>query len=69
VDLDGGIERLTQDQGSNEEPTWAPNGQYIAFVSSRGGAGARIYIMTNDGERQTPITKSGGGFSTPSWSR
>ncbi len=69
VDLDGHIERLTQDQGSNEEPTWSPDGRYVAFISSRGGAGPRIFIMTADGERQTAITKSGGSFSTPSWSR
>lgn len=69
VDLEGRIGRLTQDQGSNEEPTWSPDGRYLAFISSRGGAGPRIFIMTADGERQTPITKSGGSFSTPSWGR
>jgi TolB protein len=69
VDLDGRIARLTQDQGSNEEPTWSPDGRYLAFISSRGGVGPRIFIMTADGERQTPITNSGGSYSTPSWGR
>ncbi len=67
VDMTGFIERLTQDQGSNEEPSYSPDGNYIVFVSSRGGAGSRIYIMTADGQSQHLITRQGGGFGTPSW--
>lgn len=67
VDLNGAITRLTQNQGNNEEPSFSPDGNYIVFVSSRGGAGQRIYIMGADGQGQSMITRTGGGFSTPSW--
>ena len=44
--VSGFITRLTQDQGNNEEPSFSPDGNYIAFSSTRGGGGSRIYIMT-----------------------
>ncbi len=69
VDLGGAIERLTQNQGSNEDPSFSPNGRYIVFVSSRGGAGPRIYIMREDGSHQVLITQSGSGFSSPQWAK
>ena len=40
--------RLTQNQGNNEEPSFAPNGRAIAFSSARKG-GAGIYIANVDG--------------------
>src|SRR5262249_23182819 len=33
----GQVTRLTQNQGDNEEPSWAPNCRVIAYKSSRGG--------------------------------
>ena len=61
------VERLTQDQGNNEEPSWSPDGRYLAFTSTRAAAKG-IYIMTADGRFQTVI-KEGGGFETPAWDR
>jgi TolB protein len=40
--------RITQGQGNNEEPSFAPNGRAIAFASSRSG-GSGIYIANADG--------------------
>jgi TolB protein len=48
-------------QGDNEEPTWAPNCQLIAFASSRGG----IWVSNRDGTAQTPIYK--GKALQPRW--
>ena len=62
----GEIVRLTQDQGNNEEPSWSPDGRYIVFTSTRGGA-QRVWVMTADGAHQTFITPKGGGYSTPAW--
>lgn len=40
--------RITQNEGSNEEPSFAPNGRVLAFSSARRG-GAGIYIANADG--------------------
>ncbi len=49
LDLDSGeMVRITQGQGNNEEPSFAPNGRVIAFASTR-PAGAGIYLANADG--------------------
>lgn len=63
------IERLTQDQGNNEGPTWSANGQYLIFSSTRGSMGTRLYIATQDGNFQTLLTPEGSGYSMPAWQR
>ena len=40
--------RITQGEGVNEEPSWAPNGRAIAFASTRPG-GAGVYVANADG--------------------
>jgi TolB protein len=44
----GAMVRITQGEGVNEEPSWAPNGRAIAFASTRPG-GAGVYIANADG--------------------
>ena len=63
------IERLTQDQGNNEDPSWSPDGQYLVFASTRGGGDSRLYLMTQDGNYQTLLTRDGSGYSMPVWRR
>jgi Tol biopolymer transport system component len=41
--------QLTQDRASDEWPTWSPDGQRIAFVSTRDNAQGEIYVMNADG--------------------
>jgi TolB protein len=67
VDLQGGISRITQDQGTNLDPCWSPDGRYIAFVAVRKGMGKKIWISSTDGRWQFPITEKSGGYGTLRW--
>ncbi len=50
LDLGSGkMTRITQKEGVNEEPSWAPNGRAIAFASHRPG-GTGIWIASPDGK-------------------
>jgi TolB protein len=66
VDLSGNMSRLTQNQGSNKDPSWSPDYRYIAFISDRDGR-QKIFIMTSDGRYQFPITKKLAHYATPCW--
>ncbi|HIN86286.1 MAG TPA: protein TolB, partial [Myxococcales bacterium] len=67
VDLSGNINRITQDQGTNLDPCWSPDGRYLAFVAIRKGKGKRIWISSADGRWQFPISKKSGSYSTLRW--
>jgi TolB protein len=58
---------ITDGSGSNESPTFSPNGRHIAFISTRAGK-AQIYTMARDGKQLTKIT-SAGANTYPNWSR
>jgi TolB protein len=65
--LDGtGVVQLT-DRGSNEEPSFSPDGRYIAFTSDRDGSKG-IYLMRSNGEDQKRITPKGLKATSPGWS-
>ena len=43
--------------GRNEDPTWAPDGRHLAFVSDRSGAAQLWIIDTETGRiRQLPLS-------------
>jgi TolB protein len=54
--------RITQNEGVNEEPAWAPNGRAIAFASQRKG-GMGIYIANSDGTGDAVRVWKGKGTS------
>jgi len=58
------IQRLTIGSGSNEHPSWSPDGRFIVFSSSREG-GPAIYLMRADGSNQRKISKGNGIL--PEW--
>jgi TolB protein len=66
VNPDGsGLTQLTS-QGNNEEPSFSPDGRYIAFSSDRDG-GKSIYIMRANGENQKRITPRNFKAYAPRW--
>ncbi|MCB9752580.1 MAG: PD40 domain-containing protein [Myxococcales bacterium] len=72
VELTGASEgraplRLTDNLEGNFEPAVSPDGQRIAFVSSRDGD-AELYLMQADGSRPHRLTNRPGDDTAPSWS-
>lgn len=65
------LSRLTKNFGSNEDPTFSNDGQFIAFTSqrviSRHKADQNIYIMDRDGDIFGAITGSFGNCISPRW--
>jgi TolB protein len=62
VNVDSGeMTRITEGRGSNQHPTWAPNGRAVAYESSRGG----VWISTADGRTERQVYK--GNASAPAW--
>jgi TolB protein len=57
----GKIERMTQNQGSNEDPTWSPDCRLIVYASSRGG----LYGMNPQTKAEFQIWK--GAARSPSF--
>ncbi|MFL5459423.1 MAG: hypothetical protein ACJ8AY_01965 [Gemmatimonadales bacterium] len=60
------IANLTNNPNPDDNPAWSPDGQAIAFESSRTG-NRQIYVMNDDGSGQTQLT-SGASASSPAWS-
>jgi TolB protein len=66
--MDGNDPRqLTRDSYDSEDPSWAPDGRFIAFASNRAGR-YHLYVMQAGGENQRRLTGSGGDDTKPSWS-
>jgi len=68
MDADGrNATRLTDSPGTNEAPSWSPDGRHLAFCSSRTGR-YEVFIMKDDGSGQRQITHLPGPCSSPDWS-
>ncbi len=68
VDLVTGEDQLlTTGPGSHENPSFSPNGEWIAFDTHRRGGPRHIYIMSQDGRYTRQVTTRGNN-SHPSWS-
>jgi dipeptidyl aminopeptidase/acylaminoacyl peptidase len=72
ADADGRNQvQLTRGDKSSTEPAWSPDGQWIAFVSSRGGdkdAKANLWRIRTDGGEAEALTEEKGGAAGPRWS-
>ncbi len=68
TDLTGSqIRRLTDKAGSNEDPSWSPDGRFVAFTSTRRGR-REIFMMDADGSAPHPLVDLPGQSYTPNWS-
>ena len=65
---DGGQVTQHTFAGDNEDPTWAPDGRFIAFSSNFGGGPRNIAILSLLGGQPTRITNGKAEDSAPSWS-
>ncbi len=61
----GKMTRITQGQGDNEEPTWAPNGWVLAFASRRAD-GSGIYLANANGQGEQRLVHRG-SVTSPDW--
>jgi len=67
INPDGsGLQQLTF-AGTNEDPTWSPDGRHIAFSSTRNGR-RDIFVMHADGTEQKRLTNNGYDNYLPDWS-
>jgi TolB protein len=67
LDLATGERRtLTFGEGSNESPSYAPNGRHVVFSTTRWGR-SQIAVIGRDGRGLRQITRAGNNY-TPDWS-
>ncbi len=62
------VRQVTFGLGSNESPSYSPNGRHIAFTSTRGSGLKQIYTVDRDGKNLRRLTSTGNN-ETASWSR
>ncbi|MDI6641238.1 MAG: hypothetical protein QME68_02885 [Elusimicrobiota bacterium] len=63
----GKISQLTFNSGSNENPSFSPDGRFIAFISTRNGK-RELFLMFLNGSGQMRLADIKGNSFTPSWS-
>jgi TolB protein len=62
------VRQLTFGLGSNESPSFSPNGRHVAFMSTRGSGLKQIYTIGRDGKGLRRVTSTGNN-EMPNWSR
>jgi TolB protein len=63
----GQVRQLTFGEGTNESPSWSPNGRHLAFTSTRSGK-TQVFVMARDGKNLKQITTVGNNYQ-PDWSK
>jgi TolB protein len=60
------VRQITFGEGTNESPSWAPNGRHLAFTSTRSGR-TQIFTVARDGKNLRQLTRTGNNYQ-PDWS-
>ncbi|MGH8220490.1 MAG: hypothetical protein ACREUT_18295 [Steroidobacteraceae bacterium] len=69
VHVDGSaVERLTDSPAFDDQGALSPDGKTLAFVSTRGGGTANVWLLDLTRHRSFDLTKSDRGNFRPSWS-
>jgi Tol biopolymer transport system component len=63
-----GLARLTSDPSFEDQASLSPDGKTLAFVSTREGGTANIWLMDLRSHAMSNLTKSASGNFRPSWS-
>jgi TolB protein len=63
----GETRQITFGEGSNESPSYSPNGRHLAFTSTRVGK-TQVFTIGRDGKGLRQVTKAGNNY-TPDWSK
>ncbi len=64
----GKSQRLTTSKGNESEPTWSPDGQWIAFIAKRGDdKQPQIYVISATGGEAIRVSNVPTGVSAPKW--
>ena len=61
------VRQLTFGLGTNESPSYSPNGRHLAFMSTRGSGRKQIWVINRDGRNLKRITSISNN-EMPSWS-
>jgi len=61
------LTRLTFDEGLQIDPTWSPDGRYLAYSSDKGGT-TNIWMQQISGGDPVEVTKGPGPNWQPNWS-
>ena len=62
------VRQLTFGLGTNESPSYSPNGRHVAFMSTRGNGNKQIWVIGRDGRGLRRLTNTGNN-EMPSWSQ
>ncbi len=64
---DGAGAKTITSLGSNENASWAPDGRYLVFSSTRAGR-HYLFLADRDGKTQKQLTRGAGDDTSPTWS-
>ena len=59
---------FTGESASSTSPRWSPDGRFMAFLSSRDGARAQVYVLSRNGGEARKVSNLESGVSSFEWS-